>query len=71
LVLEKAIEVLSLPVLIVFSIDPDTSLMTDNTYKTNYRDTASEIDDKGRDKSSNNNRIRMTNISVPTVNHLI
>jgi DNA-directed RNA polymerase subunit M/transcription elongation factor TFIIS len=45
---------LVLPVLIVFSIDPDTSLVIDNTYKINYRDTASEIDDKRRDKSSNN-----------------
>ena len=47
-----------LAVLIVFSIDPDTSLVIDNNYKINYRDTASEIDDKRRDKSSNNNRIQ-------------
>jgi hypothetical protein len=49
---------LVLPVLIIFSIDPDTSLVADNAYKINYRDTASEIDDKRRDKSSNNSRIQ-------------
>lgn len=42
-----------LPVLILFSIDPDTSLVADNTYRLNYRDAAVN-DDKFKDKSSNN-----------------
>jgi hypothetical protein len=41
-----------LPVLILFSIDPYTSLVADNTYKINYRDSAL-IDDKFKGKSSN------------------
>jgi hypothetical protein len=40
-------------VLIVFSIDPDTSLVADNTYKLNYRDVAALSDDKiNKDKSN-------------------
>ena len=46
-------------VLIVFSFDPDTSLLADNVFKLNYRD-AAVIDDTTRDKS-NNNRIQNDN----------
>lgn len=41
-----------LPVLILFSIDPDTSLVADNAYKVNSRNSA-VIDDNFKDKSSN------------------
>jgi hypothetical protein len=45
---------LVLPVLIIFSIDPDTSLVADNTYKSYYRDVAALSDDKiNKDKSNN------------------
>jgi hypothetical protein len=42
-----------LAVLVLFSIDPDTSLITDNTYKMNYRYVAALSDDKiNKDKNS-------------------
>ena len=40
-----------LPVLVIFSIDPETSLVAGNTYIINYRDSA-VIDDNFKDKSS-------------------
>jgi hypothetical protein len=43
-----------LAVLILFSVDPETSLVTDNTYKINYRYVAALSDDKiNKDKNSN------------------
>ena len=50
----EAVEVIILAVLVIFSLDPDTSLVADNVFKINYRDTASVIDDKPRYKISNN-----------------
>jgi hypothetical protein len=45
---------LVLPVLILFSIDPDTSLVANNAYKQNYRDVAiSEDKDKTKYKIQN------------------
>jgi hypothetical protein len=44
-----------LPVLILFLIDPDTSLVADNTYKQNYIDIAASDDRPNRDKSNNKN----------------
>jgi hypothetical protein len=43
---------LVLPVLIVFSIDPDTSLVADNTFKQNLRDIASSEDKLNKFKVS-------------------
>ena len=44
-------------VLILFSIDPDTSLVTDNTYKINYRYVEALSDDK-INKVKNSNKIQ-------------
>jgi hypothetical protein len=42
-----------LPVFIIFSIDPDTSLVADNSYKQNYRDIVVSDDKINKDKSKN------------------
>jgi hypothetical protein len=41
-----------LPVLILFSIDPDTSLLADNTQKINHRDIVVTDDKLNKDKSN-------------------
>lgn len=46
---------LVLPVLIVFSIDPDTSLVADNSFKQNLRDIASSDDKLNKYKSNTRN----------------
>lgn len=43
---------LVLPVLIIFSIDPDTSLVSDNTQKLSYRDIVVTDDKLNKDKSN-------------------
>ena len=40
-------------VLVLFSFDPNTSLVADNTYKPNYRDIATSDDKSNKDKSNN------------------
>ena len=44
---------LVLPVLIIFSIDPDTSLVADNTFKQKFRDIAVFDDKLNKDKGKN------------------
>jgi len=44
-----------LPVLVLFSIDPYTSLVADNNYKQNYRDIATSDDGLNKDKGNNKN----------------
>jgi hypothetical protein len=40
-------------VLVLFSFDPNTSLVADNTYKPNYRDIAASDDKSNKDKINN------------------
>ena len=49
-----------LQVLIVFSIDPYTSLVADNVQKLNYRDTALSDDRLNKDKNNNRNDDQVT-----------
>jgi len=48
-----------LSVIILFSIDPDTSLVADKVYKLNYRDAIVSDDKVNKDKGSNNKVHRM------------
>jgi hypothetical protein len=58
-----------LAVLVLFSIDPDTSLITDNTYKMNYRYVAALSDDK-INKDKNKNSIKIHDGHYPSVQDL-
>jgi hypothetical protein len=56
-----------LPVIFLFSIDPDTTLVADNTQKLYYRDIVVTDDNKAK----SDKKYDMTNISVLTVNHTV